>query len=110
MEDIVNKSIIKLVRNHHRIIADPDINAILYEGSEEHPKDLDPTNTLKAILAAEDKQEEMVALLTRPLNLSYSFLEHFVAELSPLVAQYFQNQRQLSTIPNLTAADHFTIR
>lgn len=30
MEDIVNKSIIKLVRNHHRIINDPDINAILY--------------------------------------------------------------------------------
>lgn len=52
----------------------------------------------------------MVALLTRPLNISYSFLQQFVAELNPLVAQYFQNQRQLSTIPNLTAADHFTIR
>jgi hypothetical protein len=33
MEDIVNKSIIKLVRNHHHIINDPDINAILYEGA-----------------------------------------------------------------------------
>jgi hypothetical protein len=33
MEDIVNRSIIKLVRNHHRIIHDPDINAILYEGA-----------------------------------------------------------------------------
>jgi len=30
MEDIVNKSIIKLIRNHQRIINDPDINAILY--------------------------------------------------------------------------------
>jgi len=33
MEDIVNRSIIKLVRNHRRMINDPDINAILYEGA-----------------------------------------------------------------------------
>lgn len=52
MEDIVNKSIIKLVRNHHRIINDPDINAILYEGAEEQPEEADSSNTLKAILGA----------------------------------------------------------
>jgi hypothetical protein len=56
MEDIVNKSIVKLVRNHHRIINDPDINAILYEGAEEQPKEVDNSNTLKAILGAEEKQ------------------------------------------------------
>jgi hypothetical protein len=50
MEDIVNRSIIKLVRNHHRIINDPDINAILYEGAEEPTKEPDPTNILKTIL------------------------------------------------------------
>jgi len=56
MEDIVNRSIMKLVRNHHRIINDPDINAILYEGIEEQPREPDPTNTLKTILGAEEKQ------------------------------------------------------
>ncbi len=30
-EDIVNKSIIKLVRNHKRIINDSDINDIIYD-------------------------------------------------------------------------------
>lgn len=56
MEDIVNRSIVKLVRNHHRIINDPSINAILYEGTEEPPQEQDPINTLKSILGAEDKQ------------------------------------------------------
>ena len=33
MEDIVNRSTIKLIKNHRRIINDPDIIAILYEGA-----------------------------------------------------------------------------
>lgn len=56
MEDIVNRSTIKLIKNHHRIITDPDIIAILYEGAEEQNKDPDPTNILKTILGAEEKQ------------------------------------------------------
>jgi hypothetical protein len=92
MEDIVNKSIIKLVRNHHRIINDPDINAILYEGAEEQNKEADTTNTLKSILGAEEKQEEMVTLLTRSISTSYTYLEDFVNTLAPLVGQYFKNQ------------------
>jgi hypothetical protein len=64
MEDIVNRSTMKLVRNHHRIINNPDINAILYEGTEEQPNETDPINTLKAILGVEEKQEAMARVLT----------------------------------------------
>jgi len=53
IEDIVNRSTIKLIKNHRRIINDPDIIAILYEGNEEGSKDPEPTNTLKTILGAE---------------------------------------------------------
>jgi len=33
MEDIVSKAILKLIRNHQKIINDSSINAILYQGS-----------------------------------------------------------------------------
>ena len=52
MEDIVSRSTIKLIKNHKRIINDPDIIAILYEGSEEPNKEPEPINTLKTILGA----------------------------------------------------------
>ena len=65
---------------------------------------------MKSILGAEEKQEEMASLLTRSISTSYSYLEDFVSTLSPLVAQYFKNQGQLSKIADLTSADYFTIR
>jgi hypothetical protein len=34
MEDVVSRSTMKLIKNHRRIINDPDIIAILYEGAE----------------------------------------------------------------------------
>jgi hypothetical protein len=52
MEDIVNRSTIKLIKNHRRIMNDPDIIAILYEGAEENNKEPEPTNILKTILGA----------------------------------------------------------
>ena len=110
MEDIVNRSIMKLVRNHHRIINDPDINAILYEGIEEQPREPDPTNTLKTILGAEEKQQAMARVLTKAISKSYSFLETYAATLTPLVAQYFCNQSQLAKISSLTSQDFFSIR
>ncbi len=110
MQDIVNKSIIKLVRNHQRIINDPDINAILYEGAEEQNKEIDNTNSLKLILGSEEKQEEMVNLLIRSISTSYNYLEDFVSNLSPLIAQYFKNQNQLNKIAGLSSEDYFIIR
>lgn len=52
----------------------------------------------------------MVNLLTRSISTSYSYLEDFVSNLSPLIAQYFKNQNQLNKISGLSSEDYFTIR
>lgn len=52
----------------------------------------------------------MVGVLTRAISRSYSFLETFANQLSPLVAQFFTNQGQLTRIPALTSQDFFSIR
>jgi len=52
----------------------------------------------------------MVGVLTRAISTSYTFLENYTNNLSPLVAQYFCNQGQLIKIPVLTSQDFFSIR
>ena len=54
-EDIVNKSIIKLCRNHKRIINDDEVLEIIYDNNERIVKEPE-TNILKIIIMGDDRQ------------------------------------------------------
>lgn len=37
-EDIVNRSVVRLCRNHRKITSDGDILAVIYDNQEQYPK------------------------------------------------------------------------
>ena len=73
-EEIVNRAIVKLCRNHKRIINDDEILQIIYDSNDKIVKEPE-TNILKVITMSDDRQEKIVSSLNQSINTTYSFLE-----------------------------------
>ena len=54
-EDVVNRSVVRLCRNHRKMSSDLDILSIIYDTPDQVPKESD-SDILKAIMTSDDRQ------------------------------------------------------
>ncbi len=73
-EEIVNRAIVKLCRNHKRIINDDEILQIIYDSNDKIVKEPE-TNILKVIIMSDDRQEKIATALNQSINTTYSYLQ-----------------------------------
>lgn len=104
-EEIVNRAVVKLCRNHKRIINDDDILEIIYDSTEKIVKQPE-TNILKVIIMADDRQEKIVNMLNQAVNSSYNYLELYSNRFINLVQMYFDNMSKFQAINTYEAKDH----
>ena len=99
---------IKLCRNHKKITQDMDVLSIIYDNSEEFPKESD-SSVLKMIMTSDDRQEKMVTKIMKEVTNSYRFIEYYSERYNDLVEIYFNNCKKYEKIDSLTSRDHETI-
>lgn len=104
-EDIVNRSVVRLCRNHKKISTDLKVLTIIYETQDQFPKESD-SDILKMIMTSDDRQEKMMTTLTGSLNVSYAHIMAFAHRFNTAAKANFDNLGYMKEIDSFTGKDH----